>query len=240
MTKGLAGLLTEVPNGFTYCPNRKIVGKWSQSFDDAHCSNGPAMAKYYGLVCRQVLESERWYNLNVQCSATTDLDWREPWLLAQCFRDPARSEDRAQGLQKVNKEDPGYKIVPHEARIKRGIANGEVSFLRPRTGGDFYLTPGRKHTLTFGRPYQIQSDTPPKEATFPAKFDLTGTIVRGDGQAAKDVTVTLADRSTKTDAAGRFTFAGLTGNPVETPLIIGNVRSEERRVGEEGRSRWSP
>ena len=223
MSKALAGTLSEIPNGHAFCANRKTVGKWSHSFDDAHCSNGPAMAKYYGLVARQVLEPEKWYNLNLSTSATASPDWKEAWLLAQCMRDPVLSPDRALGMQK-SKVDDGYKIVPHEGKIKRGKANGEVSFLRPKTGGDFYIMPSRTHSLTFGRPYQVHSNTPPRDVSFPARYDVTGTLTRGDGRPASGISIALGKQSTTTNAAGRFTFAGVQGNIIEHEMTIEPVR----------------
>jgi len=218
MTRGLAGLLSDLPNGHTYCPNRKTAGRWTHSFDDAHTSLGPAMAKYYGLVCRQVLEPERWYELNLRTTAVESPDWQERWLIAQCVREPQVSPDRATGFQRLIK-DGVTTVVEHQNRIARGKANGEVSFLRPGRGGDFYLMRGRTHQLTFGRPYQILSDTPPATG-FPARYGLGGTIRRGDGQAAAGIVVTCGDRTVRTDATGQFSLTDLAENITTLEITI--------------------
>jgi hypothetical protein len=70
------------------------------------------------------------------------------------------------------------------------------------------------------RRYQIESDAPPKDATFPAKFAVTGTILRGDGQPAAKIDVSLGDIKATTDDRGRFRFERLTGNLVDMPLSI--------------------
>jgi hypothetical protein len=220
MSRGLGGLMGDVPTAWTYCPNRKAVGKWIHSTDDAHANTGPSMAKYYGLIARQLLEPSKWYELNLTCSAVDDPAWKEPWLLGQCQRDPGESPMPARGFQKKAKDDGDYEIVPHERKIGRPKANGEVSFLRPKTGGAFYLMPGRSHEIAFGRPYQIESDVPPKDATFPAEFAVTGTILRGDGQPAAKIDVSLGDIKATTDDRGRFRFERLAGNLVDMPFSI--------------------
>jgi hypothetical protein len=75
MSRGLGGLMGDVPTTWTYCPNRKAVGKWIHSTDDAHANTGPSMAKYYGLIARQLLEPSKWYELNLTCSAVDDPAW---------------------------------------------------------------------------------------------------------------------------------------------------------------------
>ena len=210
------GLLTIAPGN--------LGGNWSPSTDDAHTSTGPAMATYYGLVARQVLEPTKWYDLKLRCSASDDAAWKEPWLLAQATRAKAADPTKgAAGLKATEGQNGEFTFQPLDVGPPGMKANGEVAFLEPKTGGTFYIMAGRAHSFTFGRPYM---NTPDKNitdrkapaGTFPAQYALTGTLTRGDGKPAVGAAVELADKKTQTDAHGSFTFSELSGDI--TKLIL--------------------
>lgn len=221
-TRALNGLVSELPTGSSWTPNRKNVEKWSHIGDTLHPIYGPSLAKYYGLVCRQILEPERWYDVTVRCSAVEGGDWKEPWLVARATRDPVRSPDRARGISVVDADGKWTFETVTKPGGPQQVADGEVSFIRPKTGGRFYLPSGRSMTFTFGRPHLLVSETPPggADATFPATYSISGSVTRGDGKPVAGVALKLGETSTKTDDQGRFTFADLTGNPVDKPLVI--------------------
>src|ERR1035441_9946298 len=75
---------------------------------------------------------------------------------------------------------------------------------------------------------------------------ITGQVSDTSGGAVARVTVTITHRGTglrrqvQTDESGRFAFPQLHPGPYSMRVQASGFRSEERRVGKECRSRWSP
>ena len=87
-------------------------------------------------------------------------------------------------------------------------------------------------------------------------YDISGQVFDSNGDKAGKVTVVLLDnselevQSTKAKGSGKFKFKkvlsgkfcgdGEKSRSEENVLVKKVIRSEERRVGKECRSRWSP
>ena len=81
---------------------------------------------------------------------------------------------------------------------------------------------------------------PPTVSSYHDPSELVRKAVQNEIKAANDDTGHFLFRGTKTTPKGSTTKLYVETKEATAGLVIANNRSEERRVGKECRSRWSP